>query len=61
MFIFNVLRPHASTRTMLAIGCMQSPLRERERKFNLSIQPALACEDVSMLEPSAKLRKAGRQ
>ena len=29
--------------------------RERERKFNLSIQPALAYEDVSMLESSAKL------
>ena len=27
-------------------------LRERERKFNLSIQPALAHEDVSMLESS---------
>ena len=25
-----------------------------ERKFNLSIQPALAYEDVSMLESSAK-------
>ena len=35
--------------------------REREReKFNLSIQPALAYEDVSMLESSAKLRMAER-
>ena len=35
--------------------------RERERKFNLSIQPALAYEDVSMLESSAKLRMAAKQ
>ena len=35
--------------------------RERERKFNLSIQPALAYQDVSMLESSAKLRMAARQ
>ena len=34
---------------------------ERERKFNLSIQPALAYEDVSMLESSAKLRMAAKQ
>ena len=33
----------------------------RERKFNLSIQPALAYEDVSMLESSAKLRMAAKQ
>ena len=32
-----------------------------ERKFNLSIQPALAYEDVSMLESSAKLRMAAKQ
>ena len=37
------------------------PMRERERKFNLSIQPALAYEDVSMLESSAKLRMAAKQ
>ena len=35
--------------------------RERERKLNLSIQPALAYEDVSMLESSAKLRMAAKQ
>ena len=36
--------------------------REREReRFNLSIQPALAYEDVFMLEPSARLRMAARQ
>ena len=35
--------------------------RERERKFNLSIQPALAYEDVSMLESSAKLRMAAKE
>ena len=34
---------------------------KRERKFNLSIQPALAYEDVSMLESSAKLRMAAKQ
>ena len=30
--------------------------RERVREFNLSSQPALACEDTSMLESSAKER-----
>ena len=35
--------------------------RERERKFNLSIQPALAYEDVSILESSTKLRMAAKQ
>ena len=35
--------------------------RERERKCNLSIQPALAYEDVSMLESSAKLRMAAKE
>ena len=44
---------------MLANECIG--LRERERKFNLPIQPALAYEDVSMLESSAKLRMAAKQ
>ena len=35
--------------------------REREREFNLSIQPALAYEDTSMLESSAKVRMAAKQ
>ena len=35
--------------------------REREREFHKSIQPALAYEDVSWLESSAKLRMAARQ
>ena len=35
--------------------------KKKERKFNLSIQPALAYEDVSMLESSAKLRMAAKQ
>ena len=34
---------------------------ERDREFHQSIQPALACEDASWLEPSAKLRMAVRQ
>ena len=35
--------------------------REREREFHKSIQPALAYEDASWLESSAKLRMAVRQ
>ena len=35
--------------------------REREREYSLSIQPALAYDDMSMLEPSAKVRMAARQ
>ena len=38
---------------------MNSPLRERE--FTSSIQPALAYEDMSMLESSAKARMAAKQ
>ena len=34
---------------------------EREREFNLSIQPALAYEDTSMLESSANVRMAAKQ
>ena len=41
--------------------CSAEPAVSRERKFNLSIQPALAYEDVSMLESSAKLRMAAKQ
>ena len=35
--------------------------RERERILNWSIQPALAYEDTSMLESSAKVRMAAKQ
>ena len=35
--------------------------RERESEFHLSIQPALAYEDTSMLESSAKVRVAELQ
>ena len=35
--------------------------RERKREFNLSIQPALAYEDMSLLESSAKVRMAAKQ
>ena len=35
--------------------------REREREFNLSIQPPLAYEDMSMLESSAKARRVAKQ
>ena len=35
--------------------------REREREIKLYIQPALAYEDVSMLESSARVRMAAKQ
>ena len=41
---------------------LQLPEREiEEREFNLSIQPALAYEDTSMLESSAKVRMAAKK
>ena len=39
----------------------QHAAREREKEFKLSIQPALAYEDTSMLESSAKVRMAAEQ
>ena len=35
--------------------------KKTEREFSLSIQPALADEDMSMLESSAKVRMAAKQ
>ena len=35
--------------------------RERDRELNLSIQPALAYEDTSMLESSTKVKMAAKQ
>ena len=37
-------------------GVQLSREREREKRFNLSFQPALAYEDVTMLASSAKVR-----
>ena len=43
------------------ISTNSQPQREREREIDLSIQPALAYEDTSMLESSAKVRMAAKQ
>ena len=39
----------------------QKRVEEGERELNLSIQPALAYVDMSMLESSAKVRMAAKQ
>ena len=52
---------HVPKLAMLARLQQGSPgEREREREFNLSIQQALAYEDMSMLESSAKVRERER-
>ena len=43
------------------IAANMAEREKRERKFNLSIQPALAYEDVSMLELSARMRMAAEE
>ena len=58
-----VIACHVETKQKLSL-LFSSRVRQRlqqEREFNLSIQPALAHEDMSMLEPSAKVRMAAKQ